>query len=340
MEEEREVLIQEPAAPDLKPAKRAFSNAGWGALVILGLGSLLQVGLGAIVGAVSPDLMQRPWALWVFTFAPLYLIAFPVGMLILRRSPRFEGERDRMSAGMFLRTLFICFFVMYTGNIIGTLVNSLLQSLADVPAGNPVMTFATDESVVWKIAVMVVLAPVLEELIFRRMLIDRLRGYGEKWAVFVSALVFGLFHGNLSQFFYAFGLGLIFGYVYLRTRQLRWSALLHMIINFLGSILSPTLLAAADVGAAAQADLGDPEAVAALISPGYLAFFLYSVCLIGMGIAGLVLLIMRAGRLRFDPAPAELPRERRFSVTFLNVGMLLFVLMCLALMVLSAISVS
>ena len=51
--------------------------------------------------------------------------------------------------------------------------------------------------------------------------------------------MFGLFHLNLFQFFYAFGLGLMFGYVYMRTSQLRYSIVMHMIINFNGSVLAP-----------------------------------------------------------------------------------------------------
>lgn len=338
--DENELMPRDPVVPDLRAARNTFSVAGWGAFVILALGSLLQIGCVALISASAPELMQRPWGLWVFTFAPLYLIAFPIGILILRSRPRFEGEGDRMRGGMFLRALMICFFMMYAGNIIGNVVNSLLQAFAGVPAGNPLMTYATDDSLAWKILVMVVLAPILEELVFRKILIDRLRGYGEKWALFVTALIFGLFHGNLSQFFYAFGLGLVFGYVYLRTRRLRWSAILHMTVNFLGSVLAPALLAGSNMSAAAQADLSDPSAAAALFTPGYVAFLLYSVCMIALGIAGLVLLILRARKLRFDPAPAELPKGSRFSVSFLNAGMLLFILACLALMVYAAVQVS
>lgn len=334
--EEQRISLEQERIPDLRAAKRAFSLSGWGVSAILVLGSLAQIGVGALIAAVAPQLYAQPWALWIFTFAPLYLIGFPIGMWIIRRCPRFEGEGDRMSAGMFLRALLICFFMMYTGNIIGTVINRLLTAVAEVPAGNPLLTFATDDSIVWKIAVMVVLAPVLEELVFRKLIVDRLRGYGEKWAVFVSALIFGLFHGNLSQFFYAFGLGLVFGYIYLRTRQLRWTVLLHMLINFLGSVLAPALLANAGM----SADLSDPAAITAAITPGFFVFMLYSIGMIALGIAGLVLLIRRAGKLRFDPAPEELPEGKRFSVSFLNAGMAVFVVMSLALMVLAAVSVA
>lgn len=333
MDEEREILCSEPAPSDGKEAKKSFSRAGWGAAAILIIGSLAQIGVSALVGYLAPELMQRPWALWVFTFAPLYLIGFPLGMLILSRSRRFEGEGDRMGAGGFFRALLVSFFMMYAGSLIGNLINTLLQSLAGVPAGNPLMTYATDDSLLLKILVMVVLAPVLEELIFRKLLIDRLRGYGETLAVLTSALIFGLFHGNLSQFFYAVGLGLVFGYVYLRTRQLRWSIALHMIVNCIGSVLAPALLAKSSL------DPGAAESALGAVTPGNIAYLVYAVCFLGLAIAGLVTLIRRARTLRFDPAPEELPKGRRFAAAFLNAGMLVFVLASLGLIVYSALAV-
>ena len=68
---------------------------------------------------------------------------------------------------------------------------------------------------------------ILEEFIFRKMVIDRIWQYGEKIAVVTSALIFALFHINLFQFFYALGIGLIFAYVYLRTGKLRYTIIMH-----------------------------------------------------------------------------------------------------------------
>ena len=83
----------------------------------------------------------------------------------------------------------------------------------------------------------VILAPIMEELIFRKLVLDRLAGYGPAVAMSVSALVFGLAHGNFYQFFYAFLLGLIFAYIYLRTGKVRYSMMLHMMVNFCGSVI-------------------------------------------------------------------------------------------------------
>ena len=82
---------------------------------------------------------------------------------------------------------------------------------------------------------MVVLAPIFEEIFYRRVVIDRLRRYGDIPAIIISGLMFGLIHGNFSQFFYAAFLGMVFGAVYVYTGKLGYSVFLHMLINFMGS---------------------------------------------------------------------------------------------------------
>lgn len=65
-------------------------------------------------------------------------------------------------------------------------------------------------------AASVLSAPVLEELLMRGLIYPRLRDVfsGPRAAVFGSALIFGLFHGNVVQGLYAFCLGLFFAQVY------------------------------------------------------------------------------------------------------------------------------
>ena len=78
----------------------------------------------------------------------------------------------------------------------------------------------------------VVLAPVLEELLFRGILLRRVeRAAGTLPAVLISALVFGLYHGNLSQGITAAAAGLALGYAYVRTDALLVSVVMHTAVN-------------------------------------------------------------------------------------------------------------
>ena len=325
---------------DLAAAKKQFSRMGLGVAVVLFLGSILQIIVLGLLSALGPDLQSQEWVIWVATFAPIYLVSVPLGLLVLKKVPARTLPRQTLGLGRYLVIFIICIFMMYAGNLVGVAITSLLQSLLGLAAVNPVANYALSDSVVWKVLVMVILAPVIEEFIFRKQLIDRMNPYGEKLAVITSAVLFGLFHGNLSQLFYAFALGLVFGYVYLRTGRLRYSIGLHMLINLLGSVVGPALLELADGPAVEALDSLDFSAgldLSSLVTPGSIALGVYVLVMIALAIAGLVLMILRSRQVVFQPAPLELPKGSRFKTVWLNGGMLLLLAGTLALIVLSAI---
>lgn len=75
-----------------------------------------------------------------------------------------------------------------------------------------------------------ILAPVIEELIFRFGICGIYKGEREK-AILVSAFMFGLAHFNLIQSTYAFILGIVLAYVYTKSQNLLTSTLMHITIN-------------------------------------------------------------------------------------------------------------
>ena len=76
------------------------------------------------------------------------------------------------------------------------------------------------------------LAPITEEILFRGLVQRSLMPFGKRFAIFCSALMFGLFHGNLIQTPFAFLVGLVLGYV-AAEYSIGWAMLLHMINNLL-----------------------------------------------------------------------------------------------------------
>ena len=325
---------EKPFTGDLKKAKNHFSKLGIGTFAILGIGTVTQLLLIYVVNSTLPQVMEHSWRMWLLTFAPLYLIAVPIGLLLLRKVPAKPLEKHDLKPSRYIVTVIICIFMMYAGNILGTIITALLQLLPGVSAGNPILGYATDNALLPKVLFMVILAPVIEEYIFRKQLIDRMHIYGEKLAVVTSALMFGLFHGNLSQFFYAFALGLVFGYVYLKTGKLRYSIGLHMLINLLGSVVGPFFLEkVAVVDTMENMDLAALEPV----MPWLIAFGAYVLVLIGLAIAGLVLLCLNKRKVSFAPAEMELPKGTRIKTAYVNAGMILLTIGCMALIVASVI---
>lgn len=325
---------EKPFTGNLKEAKKHFSKLGIGTFAILGIGTAAQLLLIYVVNSVCPQVMEHSWGMWLITFAPLYLIAVPIGLLLLRKVPSKPLEKHDLKPSRYIVTAIICIFMMYAGNMLGTIITALLQLLPGVSAGNPILSYATDNALLPKVLFMVILAPVIEEYIFRKQLIDRMYIYGEKLAVVTSALMFGLFHGNLSQLFYAFALGLVFGYVYLKTGKLRYSIGLHMLINLIGSVIGPLFLEKiAVLDTMETLDLATLEP----IMPWLIGFGAYVLVLIGLAVAGLVLLCINKRRVSFALAEMELPKKSRFKTVYMNVGMILLAVGCIALIVASVI---
>jgi membrane protease YdiL (CAAX protease family) len=317
---------------DLTQAKKAFSRIGWAMCAILVVATVVQLLWILVPMWLFEDsdwMMSSTWSIWLGTIVPLYGIAMPVGLLILKKLPAQSPAKSKMGAKDFLIMLLISFCLMYAGNMVGTALSSLLSGGT---AENTTAELASDTNPL-KVLVVVILAPLLEEFICRKQIIDRTRQYGEKTAVLLSAMVFGLFHQNLFQFFYAFALGLVFGYIYIRMGRLRYTVLLHMIINFMGSVVAPWVVSImGDDKIAAMDPNASPEAWEALYNetlPGRLVGMVYVMLMMGMAIAGLVLLIQRRKKLLWKKSAAQLPAGTAGKTVYLNAGMVVYALLCL-----------
>lgn len=335
MNEER-LSQQDPATMTeplgtLPAAKKAYNRMGLALFVMMLTTSLVQMLLGALAGLLMNsgwDPSQSVWFSWVATFGPLYGVGIPLALLLMRSVPAQPAEPVKLG-GRFWLYLLMCFPMLYAGNILGMLLSSALTS---GQAANPLETFAFSTSPL-KLLFLVILAPLLEEFIFRKQILDRCAVYGEKLALLFSALVFALAHGNLFQFFYAFGLGLLFGYVYLRTKQLRYSVIMHVTVNFIGSALAPFLLSQLDLEALLQIDQLTPEQMIAML-PGVTTFLVYVVALLGLSLAGLIVLLVRWSRATFLPADQQVPRGMGFQAVYANLWVIVLILFCMGFFVL------
>ena len=84
-----------------------------------------------------------------------------------------------------------------------------------------------------------VVAPIVEEVIFRGLIMNRLARVMPGWlAVVLSAAAFGACHGHPVWFTYAFVLGAVFGFIDLRVNSILPSILGHVIFNTIGQIFS------------------------------------------------------------------------------------------------------
>jgi membrane protease YdiL (CAAX protease family) len=128
----------------------------------------------------------------------------------------------------------VLFFLWAAQNLIGEVNTALNKALPPPPWFFEMFNkiFESDYGIYGAILKVVIMAPVIEELIFRGVIMHGLmRNYSKFTAVFISALMFALFHLNPWQFPATFVLGLLLGILMLRTRNIYLCILGHAINN-------------------------------------------------------------------------------------------------------------
>lgn len=97
--------------------------------------------------------------------------------------------------------------------------------------------FGYYEPYIWTLLDVVILGPIIEEIIFRGLMINILRKkVNYIWAIAISAVLFGIWHGILIQGVYTAIMGIILGYVYIKTDNLFYPILIHMGNNFINGL--------------------------------------------------------------------------------------------------------
>lgn len=86
-----------------------------------------------------------------------------------------------------------------------------------------------------------IMYPIIEELLFRGVFFRLLRKkLTFVWAMIISSIIFGLYHGNLVQFVYAGIIGLLLAYFYEKYDSILVPIVSHMAMNLIVLILTET----------------------------------------------------------------------------------------------------
>ena len=78
-----------------------------------------------------------------------------------------------------------------------------------------------------------IIPALVEEFAFRGIIMGKLRKYGDSFAIFLSAVLFGMMHGNISQIPFAFIVGLILGFIVVKANSLLPAIIVHFFNNFI-----------------------------------------------------------------------------------------------------------
>ena len=232
----------------LRGHRERFSRLGWALVAQMAAMLAVQTALLLAAQALAPALAGSGVFLWLVSVLSAYGAGVPAAWLVLRGTEEAPPQPGApLGPGRFFRSYLAGLGLMYLVNLATLALMGLVGLLRGQTVENPVDNMA-DYPLALNLLLGCVIAPVCEEYLFRDLLLNRLRPYGERFAVWASALCFGLFHGNFSQFFYACAIGVLFAGVVLKTGRLRQAMLLHALINFVGTGLIPLLSGLGEAG--------------------------------------------------------------------------------------------
>lgn len=293
--------------------KKVFAKIGLATFICMIVVNVIQVIYYSVINLINPSLLQQPWINYVAIAISFYLIGFPIFYVMVKKLPDGEKKESKsLSVGKIILLFFMSYAILYVVNFLTTLLMMLIGSIKGSEIINPIANVVGASNWIWSLIFAGILSPIVEEMLFRGIMLNKIRMYGDKVAIVTTAVLFGLFHANFSQFFYAVGLGVIFAYVTLKTGTIKYSIILHIAINIVGSVIMPAIV-------------GDGSNIVLIGAAGFI--------LIAITIIGIVLLITNRKNIHLSEGEIKLEKGRVTKTIYLNVGMILYIALCVMSMI-------
>lgn len=154
------------------------------------------------------------------------LVSGLISKLDFKRS--FKFNKFKVSKLLLLIVLFVCGYLL--SNFIVNFISYIFPSI--VEDYSAVMDVLTIDNLLLAIIFTAFLPAVTEELLFRGVIFNSFnKKYNTFVAILISALVFGIYHMNWLQGIFAFLLGIILAYSYLKSGSIWVPIILHFINN-------------------------------------------------------------------------------------------------------------
>lgn len=247
--------------------------------------------------------------------------AILVGLKILKFTPpdfKKLSTREGYGGGTIAKLVTLCLGLQTASALLIQIITSILDNFG--LTGRTVDLSATTSfgANLFMFFYACLLGPVLEELLYRGVLLQSMRKYNERFAIFLSAVIFGLMHENYQQFILGFLLGIPLAVVAVKYNSLIPSIITHIIVNTTASVsnvvmqyISPEMYNSALNG-------GDID-MSALSGTDWAVLGINALFRFGFAIAGLVvgIICLVKGKNMSRPTPAG--KSRAFPIMMTSI---------------------
>jgi sodium transport system permease protein len=193
-------------------------------------------------GLVMPPPANWPQFFTTTLIVQIALIAAPACLMaiVLTRRPLVALSLTRPSFAATLPAAAILALLLHPAMMALSLVIETLYppSQAVRQQLKPILAYIVEQPV-WQVLLLIAVAPAIcEELAFRGFILSGFRRLGHKWgAIALASMFFGLTHFMLQQSLSAFAVGIIIGYVAVKTGSVLPGMLYHVTHNSLSVVL-------------------------------------------------------------------------------------------------------
>lgn len=135
-----------------------------------------------------------------------------------------------------LALVFFGLSVCMISNMMATGYSLIFEKMGTPMSGGEIY-YSSDPIVIFLMILCTALLPaLLEEFVFRGVILGSLRKYGDFFAIIISALCFALMHSTILQIPFALPIGLVLGFITVRTNSILPALIIHFSNNFIATI--------------------------------------------------------------------------------------------------------
>ncbi len=169
------------------------------------------------------------------------MIPFSIAWLILkliRRKDLSIPFNAPKSGSLTVAFVFFAFLTVVVSNVLVSLAALGMEAVGfefDIAEMPDPKSFA---GYLWQVFSVALVPAFVEEFAIRGVMLQSLRKYGDIFAIIVSAVFFGLMHGNVMQAPFAFLLGMVISWAVIQTGSIWTGIIIHLLNNFYATSLT------------------------------------------------------------------------------------------------------
>ncbi len=208
---------------------------------IIGITILLQLLSPLLIALVLGKFIKRPILFFISYTLSMFFSLLIINLIRKRKTGESSFKLQIKNKGI-IPFLIAGTITLYFGVIIPilTIIMALISYMLPNPEKYEHLLMPSNPKLSFLIFILfVVVAPILEEFIFRGIILDGLlKSYSPLKAILISSFLFGILHFKLLHFIGVLIISIFWGWIYYITQSLSFSVIMHATHNFVVLMVS------------------------------------------------------------------------------------------------------